>query len=71
MNLIDMLDLYAMVNDSDDLFLMLKDYTLDERISRDLMNKIIVKECLSTSCCSAFYIPTVIRIVPKVFLFIS
>lgn len=39
-----MLDLYAMVNDSDDLFLMLKDYTLDARISRDLMNKIIVKE---------------------------
>lgn len=44
MNLIDMLDLYAMVNDSDDLFLMLKDYTIDPRISRDLLNKIIVKE---------------------------
>ena len=44
MNLIDMLDFYAMLNDSDDMFLMLKDYTLDTRIDRDQMNKIIVKE---------------------------
>lgn len=44
MNLIDMLDFYAMLNHSDDLFLMLQDYTLDSRIDRADMNKIIIKE---------------------------
>lgn len=44
MNLIDMLDFYAMLNHSSDLFLMLQDYTLDDRIDRADMNKIIVKE---------------------------
>lgn len=44
MNLIDMLDFYAMLNKSNDMFLMLQDYTLDKRIDREQMNKIIVKE---------------------------
>lgn len=44
MNLIDSLDLYAQLNDSDDLFLMLQDYTLDERIDREMLNKIIIKD---------------------------
>ena len=44
MNLIDMLDFYAMLNHSSDLFLMLQDYTLDDRIDREDMNKIIIKE---------------------------
>lgn len=44
MNLIDILDLYAMENDSDNLFLMLSDYTLDPRISRDVLNMVILKE---------------------------
>lgn len=44
MNLIDSLDLYAQLNDSDDLFLMLQDYTLDERINREMLNKIIIKD---------------------------
>lgn len=39
-----MLDFYAMLNHSDNMFLMLQDYTLDQRIDRDLLNKIIVKE---------------------------
>ena len=43
MNLIDMLDMYAILNNkSEDLFLMLADYTLDSRIERDAMNKAIV-----------------------------
>lgn len=44
MNLIDSLDLYAQLHDSDDMFLMLKDYTLDARIDRDMLNKIIIKD---------------------------
>lgn len=44
MNLIDMLDLYALENESNDLFLMLYDYTLDERITRDTLNRVIIKE---------------------------
>lgn len=44
MNLIDILDLYAMENDSDDLFLMLSDYTLDNRIDRNVLNRVIIKE---------------------------
>ncbi len=44
MNLIDVLDLYAMEHDSDNLFLMLQDYTLDRRIDRDVLNRVIIKE---------------------------
>lgn len=36
--------MYAMENDSDDLMLMLQDYTLDNRINRDNFNRIIIKE---------------------------
>ena len=39
-----MLDFYAMLNHSDDMFLMLQNYTLDSRIDREDMNKIIIKE---------------------------
>lgn len=44
MNLIDMLDVYAMLNDSDDMFYMLEDYTIDERIDRETLNKVIIKD---------------------------
>ena len=44
MNLIDVLDMYALIHDSDDLTLMLQDYTLDNRINRDNFNRIIIKE---------------------------
>lgn len=44
MNLIDSLDLYSQLNDSDDMFLMLKDYTLDSRIDREMLNRIIIKD---------------------------
>lgn len=44
MMLIDMLDMYAIEKGSNDLFLMLYDYSLDSRINRDDMNRIIVKE---------------------------
>lgn len=44
MNLIDTLDLYAMENDSDNLFLLLADYTLDERIEREALNRVIIKD---------------------------
>lgn len=44
MNLVETLDFYAMKHHSDDLFLMLQDYVLDERIERDSMNRIIIKE---------------------------
>ena len=50
MNLIDVLDLYAMQHDSDDLFLMLQEYTLDNRIDRETMNKIIVKDLGARRC---------------------
>lgn len=44
MNLIDVLDLYALEHDSSNLFLMLQDYHLDNRIDREKMNRIILKE---------------------------
>lgn len=44
MNLIDVLNLYAMMNDSDDLTLMLQDYTLDNRINREVLNRVIIRE---------------------------
>lgn len=39
-----MLDMYAIEHGSKDLFLMLYDYTLDSRINREDMNRIIIKE---------------------------
>ena len=39
-----MLDVYAMLNDSDDMFYMLEDYTIDERINRETLNKVIIKD---------------------------
>lgn len=44
MNLIDTLDMYAMLNDSDEMFLMLQDYTLDNRIDRTTLNTVIIKD---------------------------
>lgn len=44
MNLLDILDIYAMENDSDDIFLLLQDYTLDNRITREVMNTVILKD---------------------------
>lgn len=44
MNLVELLDAYAMMNLSNDLFLMLQDYVIDSRIDRDSLNKIIIKE---------------------------
>ena len=44
MNLIDILDVYAMLNDSDDMFYMLEDYTIDERIDRETLNRVIIKD---------------------------
>ena len=44
MTLIDVLTLYAMMNDSNDMTLMLQNYTIDERITRDVLNKVIIRE---------------------------
>lgn len=44
MNLIDTLDMYALLNDSNDMTLLLADYPLDERVSRDVLNTAIIKE---------------------------
>lgn len=45
MNLIDILTEYAIAHDhSDELFLMLQDYTIDNRISRETLNRIIIKD---------------------------
>jgi hypothetical protein len=44
MNLIDLLDVYSALNDSDDMFLLFTDYTLDERVSKETMNTVIIKE---------------------------
>lgn len=38
MNLIDILDIYALQNNSDELLLLFGDYTLDERVNRDILN---------------------------------
>lgn len=50
MNLIDVLDLYAMEHDSTDLTLMLQDYTLDSRIDRTVLNRVIIKELGARRC---------------------
>lgn len=50
MNLLDILDLYAMEHDSDDIFLMLQDYTIDYRIDRELLNRVILKELGARRC---------------------
>lgn len=44
MNLIDILDVYALEHDSDDMFLLLADYNLDNRIDKDVMNTVIIKD---------------------------
>ena len=44
MNLIDILDVYALENDSEDMQLLFNDYTLDERIDRNVMNTTILSE---------------------------
>ena len=45
MNLIDILTEYAIAHDhSNELFLMLQDYTIDNRINRETLNRIIVKD---------------------------
>lgn len=42
MNLIDILDIYALQNNSDELLLLFGDYTLDERVNRDILNSEII-----------------------------
>ena len=44
MNLIDIMDLYAMYNDTNELFAMFDDYILDERVDRDTLNTTIISE---------------------------
>lgn len=44
MNLVDMLDFYAFLNDSENMFLMLSDYHIDSRIDRTILNNTILKE---------------------------
>ena len=44
MNLIDTLDMYALLHDSNDMTLLLTDYPLYERVSRDVLNTAIIKE---------------------------
>lgn len=44
MNLIDIMDIYALENDSDDMFLIFSDYTLDSRIDKNVMNTTIISE---------------------------
>lgn len=48
MNLIDTLDVYSALHDSDDLTLMLNDYTIDARVSRDTLNTVIISELGAT-----------------------
>ena len=50
MNLIDVLDLYALEQHSSDLTLMLQDYTLDSRIDRTILNRVIIKELGARRC---------------------
>lgn len=44
MNLIDILDIYSLEKGVDDMFLMFGDYTLDDRIDRNVMNTTIISE---------------------------
>lgn len=48
MNLIDLMDVYSALHDSDDMMLILNDYTIDSRISRDTLNTVIVSELGAT-----------------------
>lgn len=48
MNLIDILDIYSLQNDTDDLMYLFKDYPLDSRISKDIMNNTIIAELGAT-----------------------
>ena len=43
MNLLDIMDVYALEHDSNDLYYMLKDYVLDERVDRDILNLEILR----------------------------
>lgn len=52
MNLIDILDLYAMVHESTDLFLMLEEYTLDDRLSREKLNRAMLSRLGNMRCIS-------------------
>lgn len=44
MTLLDVLTMYAMLNNSDDMTLMLQDYALDNRLDRNVMNRAMIKE---------------------------
>lgn len=44
MNLIDILDVYALENDTDNMLLFFDDYVLDNRIDKDVMNTTIISE---------------------------
>lgn len=44
MTLIDLLDIYAFQNSSQDITLLMMDYPLDTRIDREKLNKIIIKD---------------------------
>lgn len=44
MNLIDILDIYSLEKEVDDMFLMFGDYTLDNRIDRNVLNTTIISE---------------------------
>lgn len=44
MNLIDILDIYSLEKGVDDMFLMFGEYTLDNRIDRNVMNTTIISE---------------------------
>ena len=44
MNLIDILDIYSLDKNVDNIFLMFNDYILDDRIDRDVMNTTIINE---------------------------
>lgn len=44
MNLIDLLDVYSAIHNSNEMFLLFADYPLDDRIDKDTMNTVIIKE---------------------------
>lgn len=44
MNLIDILDIYSLENDSNQMFLMFDDIVIDERIDKDILNTTIISE---------------------------
>lgn len=48
MNLIDLMDVYSALHDSDDMMLILNDYTIDSRVSRETLNTVIISELGAT-----------------------